>query len=660
MSDQLPSRQIHLDFHTSEKIAGIGADFDADAFADTLAKAHVNSVNLFALCHHGWIYYDSRKFAQQKHPHLECNLLKEQIEACHRRGIKTPIYVSVQFAYETVRLHPEWLAREPSGRHLGIYPFDPGFYHVLCLNTPYVDHLKAVVGDIFDSVPVDGFWFDIVVPRPCCCRYCTEGMLAEGMDPREEDDRIRYGNEVLARFQNDMTAHVRSHDEDVLIFYNSGHIGPKHRAMLPAFTHLELESLPSGHWGYIHYPLTARYARTLGYEHLGMTGKFHTAWGDFHSYKNEEALDFEVLLMLAMGAKCCIGDQLHPRGTLCPVSYGLIGNVYEKVEALEPWCVGVEPVCDIAVYHPEEFELINRKGGSLGTTLKGAVRLLQELHYQFDIVDSQADISRYKLVVLPDEIPVDDALAKKLNDFVAAGGKILATHRGGLETGTEAFAVDLGATYEGEAEFAPVFVVPTDEMGATLPKVEHALYLQGSRVAASGGTVLAANRRPYFNRTWEHYCSHRHAPGNGETCGPAAVATAHSVYFAQPLFTQYADNAPRWVRTLVGDALARLLPDPVMTVDGPHALIATVNRQAEPDRYVVHLLCYLPMRTSDKIDIVDEVIPIHDVAVTLRVGKPVSSVSLAPSGEALDFTRDGDAVRFVLPRLDGHAVVALA
>ena len=47
-ADFLPYRQIHLDFHTSEAIEGIGADFDPDEFAGTLAKAHVNSITVFA------------------------------------------------------------------------------------------------------------------------------------------------------------------------------------------------------------------------------------------------------------------------------------------------------------------------------------------------------------------------------------------------------------------------------------------------------------------------------------------------------------------------------------------------------------------------------------------------------------------------------------
>ncbi len=39
---EIPFRQIHLDFHTSEKIQGVCGEFDAEEFAQTLEDAHVN------------------------------------------------------------------------------------------------------------------------------------------------------------------------------------------------------------------------------------------------------------------------------------------------------------------------------------------------------------------------------------------------------------------------------------------------------------------------------------------------------------------------------------------------------------------------------------------------------------------------------------------
>ncbi len=50
----------------------------------------------------------------------------------------------------------------------------------------------------------------------------------------------------------EMTEYVRSlpgYTPECTIFYNSGHVGPAHRSSVAAFTHYELESLPSGGWG---------------------------------------------------------------------------------------------------------------------------------------------------------------------------------------------------------------------------------------------------------------------------------------------------------------------------------------------------------------------------------------------------------------------------
>ena len=336
---ELRFRQIHLDFHTSQHIAGIGSAFDPDEFADTLARARVNSVTCFARCHHGYIYYDTQKNPERRHPHLTRNLLAEQIEACHKRGIRVPIYTTVQWDQFSAEAHPEWLAVDASGKIQGTSPYEAGFYRNLLVNSPYFTFLREHVQEILETFPVDGFFFDIVQPLDDSSTWARQGMQELGLDPSDQQARIQYGHSVLNRFKHDMTDFVRSYSQDCTIFYNAGHISPFARTSFADYSHLELESLPStGQWGYLHYTLTARYARTLNPETLGMTGKFHTTWGDFHSFKNPAALQFECFRMLAMTSKCSIGDQLHPDGKICQTTYDLIGPVYAEVEKKEPWC----------------------------------------------------------------------------------------------------------------------------------------------------------------------------------------------------------------------------------------------------------------------------------------------------------------------------------
>ncbi len=675
MKHNLPFRQIHLDFHTSRFIESIGAAFDPDEFADTLVKAGVDSINLFARGHHGWIYYDTVKYPERRHPHLNRNLLKEQIEACHARGINTPVYITVQWDHYTALRHPEWRVVQPDGRLEGTPPYQDGFYRRLCLNTPYVDWLKGFVAEVLEYLPVDGLWLDIVGAQDCSCWFCQQGMAEMGLESSDPIHRATYGKHVLHTFEAQMTAFIHNINPDLLVFYNSGHIGPRHRPMLDWFTHLELESLPSGGWGYLHFPIAAHYARTLGLDFLGMTGKFQTSWGDFHSFKNQAALEFECFHMLALNAKCCVGDQLHPSGRLCADTYNLIGKVYAQVAEKEAWCEKAEQVTEIGVLTPEEFDPALRRENTDFRPIQGAVRLLQETAQQFDIIDSHSDFDRYKVLILPDKVPVGGALADKLNAYIEGGGSLLASFASGMDEEQTAFSfIPFGITLYGTGprdsegnlvrgreypgtKYAE-YILPRDGFDTELPRTEHAMYMRGMAIRALPGTeVLADTVRSYFDRDYEHFCSHRQTPSSGIVIHPAIVQRENVIYFSHPIFSQYQTKAPRWCKQLFINALDRLLPDSLVRVQAPSSLLVMLNRQAHLNRYVLHLLYYVPERRCEEYDVIEDIVPLFDIPISLWLESPVSEVTVVPEGMKLPFTFKDGSLSFVLPRMEGHCMV---
>lgn len=651
-----PFRQVHLDFHTSEHIENVGAAFDPDEFTDTLQKAHVNSVTCFARCHHGYIYYDTKKFPERRHPHLKVNLLPQQIEACHKRGIRVPIYSTIQWDHFTANQHPEWIALNPDGTPLDARPGEPGFYRYLDVNTPYMDFLKEHLTELFELVPVDGLFLDIVKPLDNSNPTALEGMKAKGYDSSKQADREKYGNEIINQFMSDMTAFIRGLDKNCHIFYNGGHVGPHHRDIIKDHTHLELESLPSGGWGYLHFPLTVRYARKLTDQYLGMTGKFHTSWGDFHSFKNQPALEFECFTMLAHGARCSIGDQLHPSGKIDPATYELIGSVYSQVEQVEPFCIGATPVTEIAVFSPEEYI-----GGRRPPAAMGVVRMLQEGAHQFDVIDTKTDFYGYKLLVLPDVITLTSELMLKLEGYLQKGGALIASHQSGLNAEKNAFALkSLGVEYVGDAPYSPDFIVPKGDIGKDLKATEHVMYLKGLQVKPmEGSEVLADVVRPYFNRTFEHFCSHRHTPSAGEIAYPGIVKRGSAIYFAHPIFTQYNQNAPLWCKRLFLNALDILLPDPLVRHNAPSSTVITIMNQAEHNRWFVHLLSYVPERRGEEFDTIEDVIPLHDIKLSIRTDKPVTRSFLAPQGQPQEFQMVNGRAEFTVKRLNGHQLVEL-
>jgi hypothetical protein len=107
----------------------------------------------------------------------------------------------------------------------------------------------------------------------------------------------------------------------------------------------------------------------------------------------------------------------------------------------------------------------------------------------------------------------------------------------------------------------------------------------------------------------------------------------------------------------VGNAIDLLLPEPLGRTDAPSMTLLTVNEQKGRD--VVHVLHYIPERRGEAFDVLEERLPLHEVAISLRTERTPGRVSLEPQGEALAFEVQGGRVEFVVPKVVGHQMVAV-
>ena len=661
-------RQVHLDFHTSEAIENIGADFSAAQFQEQLRRGCVDSITVFSKCHHGWAYHPSD--ANEIHPHLGFDLLGAQIDAAHAIGVNTPVYLSAGLDEKEARRHPEWLIRDREDRTNWVDSFlKPGF-HQLCLNSPYLDKLIAQIEEVARNYPADGIFLDIVGVRTCLCHTCLAALREAGADPEDPQAVAALGERTYARYTRRVREAIDAIKPGLPVFHNGGHLMRGRRDLARMNSHLELESLPTGGWGYDHFPLSARYAATLGMEYLGMTGKFHLSWGEFGGYKHPNALRYEAALSLSMGAKVSVGDQLPPSGRMDPATYALIGTAYAEVAAKEAWCAGSAPVADIALL---SLEAAGRGRGNEGQTAKvghsdaGAVRMLLEGHFLFDVVDLDADFGRYKVLVLPDAVRAAPPLAEKLADFVRGGGKALATGTSGLAEDGASFALRLGAKPLGENVFQPDYFRPQFAMpGLSFAQAEagetsFVCYARGQKIALDeGGRALGSREDPFFNRAAQHFCSHQHTPGTGAGAGPGMTEGPDGIFIAWPMFAEYAEKGSLFLRETVSFALSRLLGEArTLETSLPAQGIVTLTEQPELSRYVVHLLYASPVKRGADVEVIEDIVPLQNVAVSLRLPRRVVGVFTAPQGQELAFVQEGKRLLFIVPRLECHQMIAL-
>ena len=672
---EIPFRQVHLDFHTSPWIKGIGLDFDPREFVAMLKEARVNSITIFARDHHGMSYYPSQ--VGVFHPELQRDLMGEMLEALHSAGIRAPIYVSVGWDEYAAATHAEWRQVDPrTGKFHGAGPREAG-WKWLCINTEYRHYLLAQVREICRKYkPIDGFFFDIVrqVAPGCVCNNCVRDMQEMHLDPGNDEHLRWFSLHVTRHFMKLMRNAIEDAvHEPVSLFFNSRlRIDDSPEAGMPGegdfYTHWEIESLPSGGWGYNHYPLFARYFQTKDKPMLGMTGRFHRSWGDFGGLKSRAALEYECFRMLATGAGCSVGDQLHPRGRLDPTTYDLIGHVYRQVESAEPWCVGAKGLAEIGVlaWPMGKGTEPQPDGVAPKAALEGAMRMLLESHQQFHILDREADYSKYKVLIAPDVILFDTELKEKVQAYLQGGGALILSYESGVSPDRKGFALDeFGLKYWGAAEYAPSYMGFDSVGGAIAQDIApqaHVIYGPGTRVTLQGAVSLVPEVEPYFNRTWDHFCSHQQTPPRRQGSAPMVTQNGKIIYVARPIFSEYHRYANRVYRLLVRNLLSMLLPEPMVISNAPTGAELTLLRQPaaadHPERHLCHVLYYVPEQRGVEVTVVEDVVPLRDVEVGVKLNKPVKRAYLVPQQTELPFRTEGNYVKLTIPQIRGHQIVA--
>jgi hypothetical protein len=655
-----------MDFHTSPFIPGVGEKFDAKEFADTLKKAKVNSINLFAKCHHGMYYYPTK--IGTMHPALNFDLLGAQMKACREADIRACIYTTVAWNEDWADRHPEWQQVSPEGI-LGVKkPFSSDNYgwRSLCLNNRgLVDYMKTELKEMYDLNKPDRYWIDIVLLSRCICKTCLAEMQSLGLDPQNHENLIRHDRMVEIRFMKEIYEYLQNIDSSLGIYFNGlpcevddasdETFSARQKRKYNSF--VDIESLPSDIWGYAHFPMMVNYLNKYEQELAMMNGKFHKAWGDFGSLRNIEALEYECFRALANGAKVCVGDQLHPSGLIDKTVYERIGAVFASVEEKEKYCISSKKVSQIGVFTPNRT--LHTWDYNSNATGEGVYRMMSELHHLFDFIDFEDDINKYELVILPDDIRITSNTAQKLDEYISKGGKLLFTAKSGLMKDKDKFALkNTGVSYCSEAEYTPRYINISSDIFNELPMMDYVMYEQGVKVTAlPGAETLAYINNPYFNRTYDKFSSHRQTPPAGVTDEPCIVKNGGVIYIANPLFRDYAVNGNKIYKDIIKTCIDLLLDKPLVKSDLPTTVEVTLRKQGA--RHIVHILNYIIQKKCRSIDIIEEKLPLYNQKIEVRVNAKLGKVYLAPQMKELKFIYDGGYMRTVIPEINGHQIIVL-
>ncbi|TKG91513.1 hypothetical protein EYV94_21030 [Puteibacter caeruleilacunae] len=655
------TRQIHLDFHTSEHLLNIGEKFDKKQFQQALIEGNVNSINVFAKGHHGWCYYPSEAGAM--HPHLKFDLLKEEIEACHEIGVRVQAYITVGWSVKDAREHPEWRYLNKEGKtfsHNGriLDEFDTSrglpdtWWELLSPEGGYLELILKQTEEICKNYDIDGVWYDIIpIEYINYNANSIADMQANGIDVNNQQAANEYHVQKMRKFFEKTTDVVKKYRPQASLFYNwTTTMNYKNAINYDLFkynTKQDLEDLPTTWDGYDIFPMRSKFFANTGDELVAMSGKFHTAWGEFGGFKHKNALLYEAASMLAFGARANFGDQLHPSGEMELETYRNIGYAFDYVEKIEEYSLGGKDIANLGIWLSLEKEHD-----------EGTVKMLLENQVDFLVLNNLDNWDGIETIVINGGVQLDHKNTQRIQEFLDHGGNLLVMGTGALNKNQDKFLFNLGAQYVGPAKYDIDFTTVTDEIADNLPKSPFLNYEAAIKVKATNGSeVLAYIREPYFSRTLKHYTSHRNTPYQLENAKhPAVIKHGNTIFIAHSLGKQYFETGAHVHRDLFYNALRLIHNKSLVEVELPSNGRINLIEQADKKRYVLHLLYATPTKRGIA-EVIEDLVPLYETPIKLHTAKTIKRIYSIPGHETIPFVKKHDEVQIILPKFTCHKAI---
>jgi len=692
-------RRTLLDMHIPDWDADFLSQYEPEKLADIYAASNISGVLFYCKSHMGLNYWPAP--VGGIHPAAkDRDLVGEMLTALRARGIAPAAYHSVIFDNWAVEHHPEW-AIVPATTLKGYDYHLPGpRYGTACVNGPgYRAYEKTQISALLERYDVDALWIDMVYwTGLCVCGACRERFGTE--DGEEVPLVVDWESPSWTRFQAARERWLEEMMVELIEAAQKARPGTAVTHNLAAGTNdwFTAQKLNWGRYdtfvaGDLYGGRDEQLVICKAMLHLGkeQPAEFMTSRSvnlcKHTSLKSEHRILVEALATTAHGLAFSFIDPIDPRGTVNPGVYERVAQVFGETARYEDFLGGV-PVEDVAVYYSDDSRVFPGDNGVALEdvvpgqadpphvhALTGAAALLQRAHIPFGVVtrNDLGHLRRYRVVVLPDVIRMDDEELEALRAYVGSGGCLYASGRTSLLRTDGVQRPDFGL-----AEVFGAHAVGTEHGGAVYLHALSPLLLEAtypeqylgygfpSRLLDSyprsnlgmprlstgcAGTPLATLNLPYGypspgSRWARDFASIHSSPPWKDLDNPTIVEhgfeRGKSVYSVVPIETDGTEAGGAAFTALV----THLLGDPpTLSSDTDPDVWLTAFHQPEHARLVVTVLYY---RT--------EVRPgPFDMKFTYRfpAGKHCKAARVAVTGAELPFSTEPDgAVTVAVDSLD--------
>jgi len=682
---QESKRRLFLDMHFPDwPDRQTATRFEPEKIARAFEEASIDSVILYAKCQFGNFYYDSK--LGHKHRGLkEQDFFRETYGQLKSRGIQVIAYYSVAWDELYARRHPEWQIRRSDGS-IGTDEFR---WSTLCVNSPYREIVKSHLKEIAADLKPDGYWIDMtIIGRDACyCEHCralfqktSDLDLPVNQDPGNADFLrfVQFRYDYIQAFYEEIYSLIRNIQPEAAISnnywgypYSSHTMGSRAVGSLAQADYVTGEAYTD--WTGLSAPgFFCRWLRCVGdgrpYEAL--ISRFTGTWD--YSVKPANQLAQEAYTVAANGGTVTIDDMPFADGALDWNLYREIAPVYREIKERQA-CLGGDALSVGAVFHSQiSKDLYFHGEAPFISTITGAIRVMREMHLDFDFVfDENLSLERllkYRFLLLPRVAILTDDHQEILIEYMNQGGLVIAAGelatqanplltRGGKGPLWEALGVEAKGMSAHEVSFLSDL---TEDYASGMDS--RPLTIRGPYVSYSGPGIekMAAVTEPICITSGEVFFHNNLPAPYYPTDVPALwrkqIGKGYLLVFAQDVFAQFATYHQSDMKRLFQNILRYHKALPEVRFHCPSGVeTASWEKDGKTILHLVNMvggmgLCTGTMdnfegRYQRTFEFIDELIPVHgvtvDIAATampviskvLEAGSPPPEVKIEQTAE---------------------------
>jgi len=619
--------------------------------------------------------------------------LRDYLALAKEKGIRIIFYIAPGGgSAEFQEAHPECLQADADGRPVG---------RALCMNSPYRERLFQMIRDVA-QFEIDGIFLDgpVIQKGACYCAYCQAQFQQQYDEPLPRRENVHdplwhkfmdFRYDTIANCLRDASAALKQVRPEALLYMNSqsfssGLVGARdNRRLVP---HQDILGAEGGFIFYVRpdevpFWKPGATAKLIETQAGGKPTVVFVA-GDHKPWNRHLHTDAETRLLyadtIANGASVWYGlhspiEAIHSPGGQAAKEMNAFHRKHERYYARTRSVAPVALMRSATTidYYQRETEQTDFTTGEqaavedvLGNAAKsfsGFYEMLLRSHILFDVIDEEAllepQMAKYDTLVLPNCACLSEQSIATIAEFVASGGRLLASfdtslydplvrRKGDFGLG-QVFGVEFqGDSYSfGNASYISIKESHPITGGLSQPLIPAPSY--GLKVRCTTGRPLAAFHAPMHRQ---------YLPLTEETT-PSVVVNSygqgHAVYLAGNIGEHYYEYGLPTHILVVGNAIRWLSPPLLEIANAPQTLEVVLREQEDESRYVIHLVnfCGEMRRPFQRI------MPCRDVGITLRTDRDINTVQALAAEQDLPFRLEDNTVRFTVPYVQTYEVVVV-